>query len=205
MVLCQGVPHTHSCCVAAYEKVPIKITMPDGSVKEGVAFQTSPMDIANSIAKSLAKSAIVAAVKYSERLGEVVDVADPEEEEEGDHHHGSSGEYILWDMSRPLEGSCELLFKKYDDPEGQEVFKHSSAHILGAALESEFGVKLCIGPPTQEGFYYDAYMGEEAIKEEADFKKIEKSAQAVIKKNHTFDRVTLTKDEALELFGVRGP
>lgn len=40
------------------------------------------------------------------------------------------------------------------------VFKHSSAHILGAAMEANFGSKLCIGPPTKEGFYYDSYMGD---------------------------------------------
>lgn len=93
-------------------------------------------------------------VKYTERLGEAVAVADCEEEEED--HHGGSSEYELWDMGRPLEGSCNIVFKTYDDAEGQLVFKHSSAHILGAAMEAEFGVKLCIGPPTEEGFYYDA-------------------------------------------------
>jgi len=48
---------------------------------------------------------------------------------------------------------------KFEDPEGQEVFWHSSAHILGEALEREFGVHLCHGPPTEQGFFYDSYTG----------------------------------------------
>jgi threonyl-tRNA synthetase len=44
------------------------------------------------------------------------------------------------------------------------VFWHSSAHILGECLECSYGGKLCIGPPTEEGFYYDAYMGDQCVK-----------------------------------------
>jgi len=84
----------------------------------------------------------------------------------------------------------------------RQVFKHSSAHILGASLEAKFGVKLCIGPPTEEGFYYDAYMGSDAITE-PDYKAIEQGAKLIVKQAHKFERLTLTKEQALDLFKVR--
>jgi hypothetical protein len=118
---------------------------------------------------------------------------DEDEEHEGDDCCGG-GEAAavksqLWDLARPLEGSCLLELKTFDDPEGQvasacltlpahaqhpchallsraasplflwlracrQTFRHSSAHVLGQSLEVEYGVKLCIGPPTTDGFYY---------------------------------------------------
>jgi len=101
------------------ERKPITVTLPDGSTKDGVAFETTPLDIANSIAKSLAKKAIVAMVTYSERFTDAVKVADCEEDDE--QHPEVSGDGELWDMGRPLEGNCQLVFKTYDDPEGQMV------------------------------------------------------------------------------------
>jgi threonyl-tRNA synthetase len=66
----------------------------------------------------------------------------------------------LWDLTRPLEGDCKLELFKFDSPEGKKVFWHSSSHVLGQALEIKYGCSLCIGPPTEEGFYYDAAMGD---------------------------------------------
>ena len=60
---------------------------------------------------------------------------------------------------RPLEGDCDLKLHKFDEPEGKEVFWHSSAHILGEALESLYGARLTHGPPTDGGFFYDSFMG----------------------------------------------
>jgi threonyl-tRNA synthetase len=57
----------------------------------------------------------------------------------------------LWDMNRPLIGDCTVTFLKYDDPESKTVFSHSSAHILGAALEQTYGSHLTIGPALQSG------------------------------------------------------
>ena len=109
---------------------PITLTMPDGSTREGVKGVTTPMDIALGISKSLAKKSVVARVDGG-----------------------------VWDMMRPLEGSCKLELVTFDDPDGKDTFWHSSAHLLGQALELEFGADLTIGPALEEGFYYDCFLG----------------------------------------------
>lgn len=104
---------------AKQPRVPIKITMPDGSVKEGTSWETTPGDIAKGISSSLYKRTVVA------RL-------------DGDNEK-------LWDLDRPFEGDCKLELLDFSDPEGKKVFWHSSAHILGEACERRFGCSLCIG------------------------------------------------------------
>jgi threonyl-tRNA synthetase len=68
---------------------------------------------------------------------------------------------VLWDMTRPLVGNVSKLeFLKFeDDVDARTVFWHSSAHVMGEALERLFGSRLTIGPPLAGGFYYDSYMG----------------------------------------------
>ncbi|KAK6931086.1 TGS protein [Dillenia turbinata] len=151
---------------------PIKITLPDGTVKEGKKFQTSPFDVAKEISKCLASNALISRV------------------------HGD-----LWDMSRPREGDCELKLYTFDDDEGRDTFWHSSAHILGEALEQEYGCKLCIGPCTTrgEGFYYDAFYGDLGLNEEH-FKKIVSGALKAVKENQHFERIEVTRAQALEMF-----
>jgi threonyl-tRNA synthetase len=151
--------------LAAKPRQPIRVTLPDGSVKEGVSWATTPLAIAEGISKGLAGSVGVAQVSYTSRVGaEEADGANaantgPEEEEEpGAPAGGSKPE--LWDLTRPLEGDCHLQLLKFDDKEGKMVFWHSSAHVLGECMECKYGAQLCIGPPTEEGFYYDAYMGD---------------------------------------------
>lgn len=112
--------------------VPIKIVLPDGSVKEGIKGVTTPLDVAAGISKSLAKKVVVAKVDGAR----------------------------VWDAFRPLEADCALQLLSFDDADGRETFWHSSAHVLGEALELEFGVDLTIGPALEEGFYYDCYMGD---------------------------------------------
>nr|CAB3492164.1 unnamed protein product [Digitaria exilis] len=118
----------------------IKVTiLPDGAIKEGKKWITTPMDIAKEISSGLAASCLVAQVDES-----------------------------LWDMGRPLEGDCKLWLFKFDSNEGRDTFWHSSAHILGESLERAYGCKLCIGPCTTrgEGFYYDAYYNGLTLNEE---------------------------------------
>ena len=69
----------------------------------------------------------------------------------------------IYDLHRPLEGDCTLELVGFDDKVGKTVFWHSSAHILGAAIERYYGSHLCIGPPLSKGFYYDSYMGDVKI------------------------------------------
>eukprot|EP00951_Prasinocladus_malaysianus_P007544 scaffold54252_cov35-Prasinocladus_malaysianus.AAC.1 len=83
-------------------------------------------------------------------------------------------------MMRPLEGDCALQLVSFDDPEGKETFWHSSAHMLGEALELEFGVDLTIGPPIEEGFYYDCHMGDATLNE-GDLARVEKRVEKAIK------------------------
>jgi threonyl-tRNA synthetase len=69
----------------------------------------------------------------------------------------------LWDLERPFEGSCTLQLLKFDDEEAQAVFWHSSAHILGEAMERVYDGCLCYGPPIQDGFYYDMFIEKEQV------------------------------------------
>jgi threonyl-tRNA synthetase len=64
----------------------------------------------------------------------------------------------LWDLERPLEKDCDLKLLKFDDEEGKYVFWHSTAHIMGEAMELGYGGCLCYGPPIESGFYYDMYL-----------------------------------------------
>ena len=103
--------------IAALPEEPIKVTLPDGKVKDGVKHKTSPFDVAMTISKGLAENSVVAKVNGQP-----------------------------WDMKRPIEEDCELELCKFDSPDGRETFWHSSAHVLGLALENTFGAHLCVGP-----------------------------------------------------------
>lgn len=142
--------------LAALPKEPIEITLPDGSVKEGKAYETSPMDIAKGISEGLAKNVFVAKVRYSRRVGEVEDIVPIDDEDLNENVVGGE----LWDLTRPLEGDCHLELLKFDEPEAKMVFWHSSSHVLGQCLENKLGAHLTVGPPVDPGFYYDSYIGE---------------------------------------------
>ncbi|XP_030551074.1 threonine--tRNA ligase, mitochondrial 1 [Rhodamnia argentea] len=151
---------------------PIKITLPNGTVKEGKKWETSPLDVAREISKSLAANALISQV-----------------------------DGVLWDMSRPLEGDCELKIFTFDSDEGHDTFWHSSAHILGQSLEMEYGCKLCIGPCTTrgEGFYYDAFYGDLGLNDDH-FKQIEAGAGKAVAEKQPFERIEVSRDQALDVF-----
>jgi threonyl-tRNA synthetase len=150
----------------------IKVTLPDGSVKEGKKWMLTPLDVAKEISKSLAANALISKVNG-----------------------------VLWDMSRPLEGDCELKLFTFESDEGRDTFWHSSAHILGQALEMEYGCKLCIGPCTTrgEGFYYDAFYGDLGLNEDH-FKRIDAGAAKAVGEKQPFERIEVTRGQALEMF-----
>ncbi|KAL6760107.1 hypothetical protein V8C86DRAFT_2561020 [Haematococcus lacustris] len=150
--------------------VAITVTMPDGKQKTGVKGVTTPLDIAKEVSSSLAKKVVVADVDGRP-----------------------------WDLTRPLEGDCALKLFSFEDAEGKEAFWHSSAHLLGQALELEFGVDLTIGPALEEGFYYDCYMGDRALTE-GDRPRMEKRMEAAAKEGQRFERVVVSRDEALAMF-----
>lgn len=145
--------------------------------QEGVKYQawrTTPFDVAATISRGLADSASVARVTYSSYVSDYdlgedgMDAVDTLAESmaeldvgDGEGEEKSSNMTMLWDMTRPLVGNVSKLeFLKFDaDQDARTVFWHSSAHILGEALEHLYGSRLTIGPPLAGGFYYDSYMG----------------------------------------------
>jgi threonyl-tRNA synthetase len=208
---------------------PITVTLPDGKTlhqdKEGVEYKawvTTPFDVAATISRGLADNTSVARVTYSsyvsdydpeeDGMGGVDTLADSMAELSVDDATSNTNEdgknssmTVLWDMTRPLVGNVSKMeFLKFeDDPDARTVFWHSSAHVMGEALERLFGSRLTIGPPLAGGFYYDSYMGESggdgAFKEE-DYKPIEAEVQKIVKEKQKFERLVVTKSEALQLF-----
>jgi threonyl-tRNA synthetase len=152
--------------IAAQPRKPIKITLPDGNIKEGVSWETTPLDIAKSISQGLADSVVVAKVKYNGNPVDPFSVSaadvDGNESRDADTCSCVGGDQAeeLWDVFRPLIGDCKLQLLKFEDHDGKMVFWHSSAHILGEGLELMKGCHLTIGPPVEGGFYYDSYMGD---------------------------------------------
>lgn len=161
--------------------IPIAITMPDGTVlnhdKDGAPFlsyQTTPFHVAAVISQGLADAASVARVTYSsfcpdyslsedgmDGVDTMSDAMNDETVDQQEDPTTTSNMTFLWDMTRPLVGTVSKLelLKFEQDPSAKTVFWHSSAHMLGEALEHLFGNKLTIGPPLAGGFYYDSYMG----------------------------------------------
>ncbi|ORY67096.1 threonyl-tRNA synthetase [Pseudomassariella vexata] len=160
--------------LAKKPREPITITMPDGSVKAGTAYETTPGDIAKGISNSLYKRTVVA------RL-------DNDKEQ-------------LWDLDRPLEKSCKLELLDFEDEQGKFVFWHSSAHILGEASERRFGCSLCIGPPVSDGFYYEMALPEGAAVQASDWKPLETIVSSIVKEKQKFERLVLSKEHLLEMF-----
>ncbi|WFC95929.1 threonine--tRNA ligase [Malassezia brasiliensis] len=171
--LFEKVKAEHDAALAAKERKPIKVTMPDGAVREGTSWETSPMDIARDISKSLSERIVISKV---------------------------NGE--LWDLERPFEGDATLEFFDFESPEGRRVFWHSSAHVLGEAAERHFGCHLCIGPPTDEGFYYEMGMGDsgDRVVRQEDFPSLDKLITMAVKEKQPFERLVLTKEQLLEMF-----
>ena len=194
-----GIAQQNAKLMEQVAKPDITVTLPDGKQCPGQAYVTSPLDIATSISKGLAQAIVVASVKYSKRyegVVKIIDVATNPDEEEAEE---ADAEWETWDVARPLEGDCHLQLLKFDDPRGKEVFWHSSAHILGEALETTCGARLTHGPPTESGFFYDSYMGENAVT--AEMKGgLEKKAKAIADQKQPFERVVVTKEQCLELF-----
>ncbi len=152
----------------------IKITFPDGSVKEfenGV----TPLAVAESISSRLAQDVLVAEI---------------------------DGE--AWDLMRPIEKDAAIKLFKWDDAEGKHAFWHSSAHLLAEALQILYpGIKFGIGPALESGFYYDVDPGEYSLTA-ADFERIEAKMLELAARKEPIVRQEISKADALKLFGERG-
>src|ERR1043165_10132474 len=129
----------------------IHITLPDGSVRQYAA-GTSALDIAKSISEGLARKVLAAEVN-----GEV------------------------WDASRPIDADASVKLLTWDDKGAKSTFWHSSAHLMAEALQSFYpDTKFAIGPPIENGFYYDIDLGEQKLTE-TDLIKIEAKMKELAK------------------------
>lgn len=167
--------------------IPIDIHYNDQKFS-GFSHITSPIEIAKALKIS---NALAAKIIYSTPQEEKILSADESLYEKED--------YLIYDLNRPLEASCSLAFVNFDDSIGKKVFLHSSAHILGFALEKVTSGLLTNGPALNPGFYYDININENTLKPE-DLPNLLDISQEFIKENHHFNRFILTKSQALELF-----
>ena len=148
----------------------INITFPDGNIRQ-YAVGTSAMDVAKSISEGLAR--VVLAAKIN---GEVRDLA------------------------RPITEDGTITFLKWEDKEGKSTFWHSSAHLLAEALEALHpGIKFGIGPPIENGFYYDVDTGDKPLTA-ADLPALEQKVLELARKKSEFARTEVSKADAIQYF-----
>ena len=177
----------------------IHVKLPDGSVKE-VPRGTSPLDIAKSISPRLADAAIAAQIKPLSPNGSGGNGNQPASEAAAEPTANSAQ---LVDLTRPLEGDAELRILTERDPEALEVYRHSSAHLMAAAVLELFPeTKLGHGPATDSGFFYDFYRQKPFTPE--DLEAIEKKMQELVKKDVPYAREFLPRQEGLERFKSEG-
>ncbi len=161
----------------------IQVKLPDGSVKE-VPKGTTALDIAKSIGQRLADATLVAKARP---------IAPSEQSSNGD----------LIDVTRPLEKDTDLRLLTDRDPEALEVYRHSSAHLLAAAVLELFPeTKLGHGPPTDTGFFYDFYRPTPFTPE--DLQKIEKKMHELVQQDIPYAREFLPRNEGLAKFKGEG-
>ena len=152
----------------------IQITFPDGKVREYPS-GSSGHEIAKSISEGLARKVISAKVN-----GQVIE------------------------SNRPIYTDATIKFLTWEDEEGKSTFWHSSAHILAEAVEALFpGAKFGIGPPIEQGFYYDIDFGDHSVSHD-DFEKIETKFKEIAKKNIRFERKEVSKQDAVAYFTEKG-
>ncbi len=182
----------------------IHVKLPDGSVKD-VPRGTSALEIAKSISPRLADAALVAQVKPLSSNG-----SDNGNRPAGEQQAAatatvpaSTNDARLVDLARPLESDAELRILTERDPEALEVYRHSSAHLMAAAVLELFPeTKLGHGPATESGFFYDFYREKPFTPE--DLEAIEKKMQELAKQDLPYAREFLPREEGLERFKSEG-
>jgi threonyl-tRNA synthetase len=152
----------------------IKITLPDGSVKEYKSGITSH-EIALSISEGLARNVLAAKVN-----GEV------------------------WDSSRKITDDATVQLLTWNDDDGKNTFWHSSAHLMAEALEALYpGIKFGIGPPVETGFYYDVDFGDQEF-DSADLVKVEQKMTELARQKNEYQREEIAKNDAVAYFDEKG-
>jgi threonyl-tRNA synthetase len=152
----------------------IRITLPDGSVREYPNGVTS-LEIASSISEGLARNVLAAKVNGT-----------------------------VQDATRPITTDATVTLLTWNDTEGKATFWHSSAHLLAEALEELYpGTKFGIGPPIEKGFYYDIDLNGQHFSQE-DFKKVEDKMLELARQKQEFIRQPISKAEAVAYFEKKG-
>ncbi len=152
----------------------IKITFPDGSVRE-FAKGITGLQLAESISSRLAQE--VLAITVNEQI---------------------------WDLTRPIETDATIKLHKWDDEEAKHAYWHSSAHLMAEALQELYpGIKFGIGPAIENGFYYDVDPGSAIIKE-SDLPAIEAKMMELAARKEAIVRTDISKAEALKKFEDKG-
>ena len=152
----------------------INITFPDGAVR---TFEkgTSALTIAKSISEGLAKKVLAAQVNGA-----------------------------ICDATSPIQADSQLQLLTWNDTAGKSTFWHSSAHLMAEAVESMFpGVKFWVGPPVENGFYYDMDLGDRKMSED-DLIALEKKMNELAKKNSDYIRKEISKADAVQYFTEKG-
>jgi len=151
----------------------ISVTLPDGS-RRRVPAGTTPGEVAASISPRLAKAALAAAVDDR-----------------------------LVDLSYPIQHDARVRVITADSPEGLHVYRHSTAHLLAAAVTNLFpGAQCGIGPATDEGFFYDFVVDRPFVPE--DLEAIEKKMKELASQDFPYERQMWQRDEAIQFFAGRG-
>ena len=151
----------------------MKVTFPDGSSRDYEA-GTTLAQVAESIGAKLAKDSLAAEVNGS-----------------------------LVDMTTPLDKEAQVRFVTFKDEEGVDIFRHSSSHVMAQAIKRLYPeAKLAIGPPIEDGFYYDIDLPE-SISED-DLERIEEEMGRIVSEKIPFTREILPREEAIELFKKLG-
>ena len=152
----------------------IKITLPDGSIREYNPGVTA-YDVAASISQGLAKAVLAAEVN-----GEV------------------------WDLTRPINTDSSLKLLKFEDEGGKKTFWHSSAHLMAEAIEEAYpGAKFWVGPPVDNGYYYDIDLGDKKLTED-DLGRLEKRMGELAAQGNKYVRTEMPKAEAVKYFTEKG-
>ena len=153
----------------------IKVTFPDGSVREYAAGSTA-FQIAESISPRLANDILAASVN-----GEIIEI------------------------NRPITEDCSIKLHKWDDAEAKHAFWHTSAHLMAEALQELYpGIQFGIGPAIENGFYYDVMPAAGTVIKESDLAAIEKKMAELVAKKEPVVRQDISKADALKMFEERG-
>ncbi len=151
----------------------IKVSLPDGSIKE-VEKGTTSLEIAKGISEGLARKVLAAEINNE-----------------------------IWDLTRPITTDSTLKLLTFQNDGGKSTMWHSSAHLMAEAIEFYYpDVKLAIGPPIENGFYYDIDFEGHEISEK-DLAKVEKKIIELAREKKAFERKEISKQEAIEYFKIK--